>query len=108
MHYRAIQTTFKLCNKSIKSIIAFEKEVAKLKTITDKYYSNKPKVKELINWFRKEYEKRPEAYAGDHIILSEVIDNISKGLTMNKAIMATRNTFKAKFALMDITRHFNY
>jgi hypothetical protein len=108
INYQVIPTIFTACRKSSKSMIEFEKALAKLKGVINKDLSKNKEVQELIIWWRKEHEKRPEVYSGDHIVLAEIYNNVLKGVSLEKAISLTKIALEFKFTLLDYTRRSKY
>lgn len=61
-------------------------------------------VHELIYWYRKEYEKRPEEYKGDAIVAKAIADAARTGLSFNLSLMEAYSKLKCDLALVDYMR----
>lgn len=95
---------FQKFTKSIKMQIEFEKQLNELKAITGKNIDGNEQIKALVNWFRKEFEKRPEKYVGDHIPIKITRDYVAKGYNLDLALKETYSKLIGEFEIIDRMR----
>ena len=85
----------------------FEKQLYELKTIVNENCEGNERITELIKWYRKEYQKRPELYPGDEVVVKAIKDNALKGLILDKSIDTAKILLKADLAFTDIQRSYS-
>jgi len=82
----------------------FEQQMNELNAVIGKNIDGHERVNELIDWYRKEYQKRPEMYGGDEIVIKAIKDAAITGLTLNISLMEAYRILKADLAFVDNMR----
>lgn len=88
----------------VKAKQRFEKEMHDLNIVLNQDCANNERITELIEWYRKECNARPEIYKGDEIVVKAIRDAAATGLTFNFSLMEAYRVLKANFAFADNTR----
>jgi hypothetical protein len=87
-----------------KNILEYEKQMHELTVILNNNCEGDERIKELIEWYRKEYQKRPEMYGGDKIVVKAIKDAALTGLSLNMSLMEAYRVLKANLSFIDINR----
>lgn len=84
----------------------YKRQINELNAVIGKNVEGNKFINELIEWYRKEYNKRPERYPGDEVVIKLIHDAVATGLTLNFSIMDAYIKLKKKLALIDHIRNF--
>ena len=89
---------------AIKARQRFEKEMHDLNVVINQDCTNNERVSELVEWYRKECQARPEMYKGDEVVIKAIRDAAATGLTLNFSLMEAYRILKANLAFVDNMR----
>ena len=82
----------------------FEEEMHDLNIVINQDCTNNERVSELVEWYRKECQARPEMYKGDEVVIKSIRDAAATGLTLNFSLMEAYRILKANLAFVDNMR----
>jgi len=88
----------------VKAKQRFEKEMNDLNIVINQDCTNNERVSELVEWYRKECQTRPEMYKGDEVVIKAIRDAAATGLTLNFSLMEAYRILKANLAFVDNMR----
>ena len=88
----------------VKARQRFEKEMLELNNVLGENVEANESVSEIIEWYRKEYQARPEMYKGDEVVIKAIRDAAATGLTLNFSLMEAYRILKANLAFVDNMR----
>lgn len=100
----AIYSVSHFYSAGAKSKQRFEKEMIELNNIVGKNVAADERISELIEWYRKECNARPEIYKGDEIVVNAIKQGAMKGLSFNFSLMEAYRILKANFSFTDNMR----
>ena len=82
----------------------FEKEMLELNNVLGENVEANERVSELIEWYRKECQARPEMYKGDEVVIKAIRDAAATGMTLSFSLMEAYRILKANLAFVDNMR----
>lgn len=94
----------RFCKAGVKAKQRYEKEIHDLNIVINQDCTNNERVSELVEWYRKECQSRPEMYKGDEVVIKAIRDAAETGLTLNFSLMEAYRVLKANLAFMDNMR----
>jgi hypothetical protein len=86
-----------MCGKSHE----FAKQMNELNTVMGKNVESDECIIDLIEWYKKECQARPEKYGGDEIVIKAIREAALTGLTLNFSLMEAYRVLKANLAFAD-------
>lgn len=86
--------------------IEYKKSMSDLSVITREDTKGNINIVNLVEWFREEYNKRPEKYPGDHFIINSVKHQCLLGSELNTAINEAKKQAMITLKAIDINRKY--